>query len=405
MASPISYFTTSFPTTKQSRSLRTKKYASRKRSHSLLEEEDGIDDQDSSDESAATGSYYTGRSSTGVVLTPDEHRQYLVAGLPLDAEIPGGEFPHKPPGESSANRVTRIKLAKQLTEQSQPVYDPITPNRPNLRLQHATVMTTIMHKCILEGDFIRAGRAWGLILRDSIVGKNIDVRNAGRWGIGAEILLWDNADFSEERSQLHGKQQWFTRRGFMRAKEYYERLVVHFPFLKHNPSRTSALDFYPAMFGLWISIVQEEGSSARPLETDHADSDEENSMSDVSMGSDIDASPSLVRIQRQNKSLIEIRTSQLAEATKIADEMDALIASPPYSDDPHLLRLRGMVALWVGDLRVSSLTGDAQLYNIGKECEDDLDYRSALEKKEREVKKADSFFQKEKKRRPKSRGF
>lgn len=246
------------------------------------------------------------------VLTPEERTQYRTAGQPFDQAPPPFPFPHAPPK----------------TDRQEPPWTDATatappPPAPTLHIQHLSAITAILHRCLAEQDYTRASRAFGLILRDSVGGHAIDVRNEGRWGVGAEILLkagshrdrsiGDNA--ANDESHRHGPL--FTREGFERAKRYYERLIIQYPYVKAHAMAVNALDFYQALFGLWIYIAHEEGKTQ------------------------LDSDP------------VSLRLHELHQAREIADRMDACMSSVPFSDDLELIRLRGMVALWMADLAES----------------------------------------------------
>jgi RNA polymerase I specific initiation factor len=249
------------------------------------------------------------------VLTPEERIQYRAAGQPFDQEPPPFPFPH------SATKTDRKKSMRSDMNAKRP------PPVPTLHLQHLSVITAILHRSLAEHDYARASRAFGLILRDSIGGHTIDVRNEGRWGIGAEILLKSSSqhDCSPDKHTEDGNRSqqapMFTRQGFERAKRYYERLIVQYPFNKTHPTSVNALDFYQALFGLWIYIVHEEGKTGSTM------------------------SPELSQQDAQH--------GELEQALEIAGRMDACMSSIPFSDDLELIRLRGMVASWIADLAES----------------------------------------------------
>ncbi|KAL2012681.1 hypothetical protein VTN00DRAFT_206 [Thermoascus crustaceus] len=395
----------------QPQSNRIAKYEPRKRRRKVDDwgDEDDIEGETTDATSApeTVGSF--------LVLSPDEAHQYRIAGLPFDQELPGGNFPHAAPKEETSSRTTKKSIDTELSSLSPPIYVPQSAaQQGNLRLQHLAVITAILHRCLLEGDYIRAGRAWGLILREEFAGHPIDVRNESRWGIGAEILLRRDRQISQQAAGLRGgnaqtgPKSWFTRKGFEDAKEYYEKLILQYPYRKAAPDAISSLDFYPAMFGLWIYVVQEESNVAREAlqhhdeESDGASSEED----DVMSGSEL--SPK--RGKRRQRLIAEIRAKELEQAQQIAGRMDELMVSPPYSDSPDLLRLRGMLSLWIGDLFVLSLpqeNDDRDLQSDpGSISPDELpesiqarrEQRLAMEKKDIELKKSREFFEKAKQR-------
>lgn len=256
------------------------------------------------------------------VLTPEQRTQYRMAGQPFDQEPPPFPFPHAPPKSDG----------QEAPWTDGTVQRPIRV--PTLHLQHLSAITAILHRCLAEKDYTRASRAFGLILRDSIGGHAIDIRNEGRWGIGAEILLKagsqpDRPLGTEVPDDASSRQApLFTRQGFERARRYYERLIIQYPFSKPHAASVNALDFYQALFGLWIYIVREEGKT------------------------EIDSDP----VSRQLR--------ELKQAREIADRMDACMSSIPFSDDVELIRLRGMVALWMADLAESCSGGRAPASDV-----------------------------------------
>lgn len=136
-----------------------------------------------------------------------------------------------------------------------------------LRQQHLDVLTSLLHRCILEKDYRRASRAWGMLLRMEVNGHPLDIRAQERWGIGAELLLHGGNDLrshvapeeSETRElgeRLQDQSADSFQSGLMKAKDYYERLILQYPFRKSAADSTSSLTFYPVMFGVWIHSIQ-----------------------------------------------------------------------------------------------------------------------------------------------------
>ncbi|KAF7716650.1 Uncharacterized protein PECH_008220 [Penicillium ucsense] len=410
-----SFFSLPLPPWLQPTSTRVAQYDRRKRKKSIdWTDEEGEDayatDATSAGESASAG--------PSLILTPNESHQYRVAGLTFDQELPGGNFPHGPAREEQPSKNSKNLLNHHLHALStlrDPVYPPQSAaHQGTIRLQHLSVLTAILHKCLLQRDYVRAGRAWGLILREEFHGLPMDVRGEGRWGVGAEILLRRG---QQQLSQLNSNIQdtasatterpvpSFTRKGFEEAKEYYERLILNHPYSKSAPHAVSALTFYPAMFGLWIYVSQEESQVARKsVAAEPGDSSDEQSEDEAS-SIDLDHRTSNTKATR----VADIRKRELEEAQRIATRMDMLLGTPPYSDSAELLKLRGMVSLWVADLLVSSLETlpesshhddpEAMLTDhLPTELEARRQHRLALEQKEREIRKAEAFLEKSQKR-------
>lgn len=292
-------------------------------------------------------------STLSAVLTPDDLYQFAVAGQSVEDGLQDHPFPH---GDSKyKDRPSKFDydLRRQLRAghgSSGKAHS--SSNNPSLHQKHLAVMTTILHRSLLEEDFVRAGRALSMILRDEAEGKAIDVRAGGRWGVGAEILIrqdvqrqrtsWDqsSSSFPEHGRSPARPRAWFTRKGFEDAMKYYERLIVQYPFYIQNPGSVSALDFYPAMFGLWIYVVHKEAKlkslDSRPAETGPMG---ENKLQDEP------ASPTtMAASEHQN------RTQEHTKAREIADRMDTVMSAPPYREDAELVELRRMVGLWIRDL-------------------------------------------------------
>ncbi|KAF7125254.1 hypothetical protein CNMCM5793_001432 [Aspergillus hiratsukae] len=399
----------------QPASVRVARYESRKRKkHS-----DGWADDNGDGEGETTdAASEIAPTAPSLTLSPEEAHQYRVAGLSFDQELPGGLFPHAPAKSGSTKKENRGDILKSLSSLSPPIYPPqSSAYQGNLRLQHLAVITSILHRCLLQGDYIRAGRAWGLILREEFAGSPIDVRTDGRWGIGAEILLrrgrqvaetapgiQPNGDGREGRG--HVSKPYFTRKGFEDAKHYYERLIVQHPYRKSAPDAISSLHFYPAMFGLWVYVTQEESNSAREeIHSGHEDSPGEFS-EDEELEQEFDVGAGSKH--RRHHLITSVRARELEEAQQIAARMDEILVSPPYSDSPELLELRGMVSLWIGDLFVSCVPHqekdeyDIDDHSSMKQDADDLhdsiqarrERRLAMEKRQSEILKSREFFEK-----------
>ncbi|KAA8650595.1 uncharacterized protein ATNIH1004_003282 [Aspergillus tanneri] len=406
-----SSFSLPLPSWQQPISVRVARYERKKRKKDLDDWGDGENDTEGETTDAASEGVPPGPSLT---LSPDEAHQYRVAGLSFDEELPGGNFPHAPANEGPSTRQGRDETLKELSLMSLPMYPPQSAaHQGNIRVQHFAVLSSILHRCLLKRDYIRAGRAWGLILREEYRGIPLDVRTEGRWGIGAEILLRRDRQISdiasgaarddEEIQRKDPSKIYFTRRGLEDAKQYYERLIIQHPFRKSAPDALSSLHFYPAMFGLWVYVTHEESRVSRQNIWNRHDEPSEAS-EDEDDASDFEG-PHGSR-KRTQVLIAEARKIELDEAQKIAARMDEILMSPPYSDSPDLLELRGMVSLWIGDLFMSSLpypeSDEYDEDNNAESTEDSIqmrrEQRLAADKRQSEIQKSEEFFEKAKQR-------
>jgi hypothetical protein len=278
-------FALPIPPTHPSRSVDIKRGHKRKRRvHSGVAEQD--DDFGDPHQHKSTNEEYT------AVVSPDERRQRRAAGSSLEAPIPPFPFPHKDvASQEKHSSGTRAH----------------SPDRQSLRLQHIANMTAILHRSMRAKDWSRARRALGLLLRTEINGQPIDLRNGEYWGLGAEILF---------RHQPENGKQW-SRRGFEDAKDYYEKLIVRFPYHRSSSDSINAVDFYLALFSLWIYVAQAERASSRSTDDwlDHN-----------AVG------------------------RELEEARLILARLDRCMGTAPYADNEDFRRLRSDIILWHDNL-------------------------------------------------------
>ncbi|KAJ5907594.1 hypothetical protein N7495_000276 [Penicillium taxi] len=402
-----STFSLPLPPWLQPTSTRVAQYDRQKRKKSIEYTDDNGDGADTTDAASVAESVPARQS---LILTPNEAHQYRTAGLSFDQELPGGQFPHAPPKKEQPNKQNLPgHLPGALASLTSPVYPPqAAAHQGNVRLQHLAVLTAILHRCLLQRDYIRAGRAWGLLLREEFRGIPLDVRSEGRWGIGAEILLrkgQQKVPAEADHSLFDNTQSPFTSKGFADAQEYYERLILNHPFAKSSPNSISALHFYPAMFGLWIYTSQEESDLAREKIALNSDD-----LSDV-FSDDGNSSIDFERREAEKRQTMTsaVRAKELEQAQQIAARLGSLLASPPYSDSSELLELQGMVSLWIGDLLISSLVTspeDGEEYdpeamlidsNQGS-METRRQQQVAIERRQAELEKAREFLEKARQR-------
>lgn len=239
-----------------------------------------------------------------------------------------------------------------------------------------------------------------MLIRAEVNGQPMDIRGSGYWGIGAELLIRGNTahpqkprkaeneggnededkdnggeedesesepedkDVQPEGNELrNGERRWGTRVGLRSAKNYYERLILQYPYKRQFPGAVTALDFWPAMIGCEIYGIQwEQKAGLQRISDEEERSDDSDSgvLSDGSGAYDDGWEAKERRIRRRCQRKEErwwlerdsVRQTALSASERIAKRLDGLMNTPPYSDSHVLLRLRGMLALYIGDLSV-----------------------------------------------------
>lgn len=212
-----------------------------------------------------------------------------------------------------------------------------------LRQHHLKSMTAVLHRCFSDCDFIRAGRAWAMLLRAEQRGQSIDLRTHDRWGVGAEVLMQCESHMAhnfEDTSDSTFKRK-MKPEILAKAKEYYERVGLQYPYHKASPNASRALNSSIAMFSLWICTVKEWSSIASNEDIDEADL-EANDGVQSSYASDIE------RDHYQKRE--QVKKDTLKSAYEIVARLNQLLVSPPYSDSANLWKLCGGTFLWIADL-------------------------------------------------------
>ncbi|KAL9580611.1 MAG: hypothetical protein Q9212_004393 [Teloschistes hypoglaucus] len=292
-------------------------------------------------------------SPADVPLNESFNNQYRTAGQPFGDSLHPYPFPHAPlkiPVMARSNvqdsELTSDSNPDDLsteadqsdTDGPQVVAVSQSSTKPGLRQQHYTVLTSLLHRCILERDYARAGRAWGMLLRLETDGHPLDIRNHERWGIGAELLLHGNGNHQDR----------LTLENLDKAKDYYERLILQYPYRKSAPDATSSLKFYPVMFGIWIYAIQLRYKLATQImsgspdgqhtteSAGHSDGGSESLQSDVTATQVIDQDSA--------------RLTTIQQARGVVERLSELLISPPFSDHPGLWRIQGMLFMWISQL-------------------------------------------------------
>ncbi|KAI8957638.1 hypothetical protein F5Y11DRAFT_76191 [Daldinia sp. FL1419] len=326
-----------------------------------------------SEEAAWTGSEWgtpSSRLPSGSINplshTPDTLRQFAIAGLSPEEELPSKVnplFPHKSIRPEGKER-RRSNFSKDDTANIVKKDEGVTSKQYSERLKHISTITAILHRCLGESDIARAKRAFGLLVQT----KDVDIRQAGLWAVGSEILMRDGG--SEDQTthgQLQSKEKelrrWGSASNIEKVKSYFENLIQQHPHDPHRPHLTSALDFWPALFGIEIYNIDAEMRVAmyhlRQQEHQH---DQEEDGGGYGLDADLDMTYSDEAFEARRDTMEgarreetyaardEVRLRALAAAEAVARQMDQVMENALYGAHRGLLRLRAHLALFVGDL-------------------------------------------------------
>ncbi|KAI4110461.1 MAG: hypothetical protein LQ339_001326 [Xanthoria mediterranea] len=292
-------------------------------------------------------------SSSALPLNRFAAEEFRTAGQPLSQELPPFPFPHAAVKECArlTSRPQRSGTSPSLDSDSSVVVSsqsdedgvevvpkPKSSSDVGLRQQHYTVLTSLLHRCLMEKDYMRASRAWGILLRLEVHGHPLDIRAQERWGVGAELLLNGNTN-NEARPSLEN---------LMRAKDYYERLILQYPYRKHSPEAVSSLTFYPVMFGLWIYSIQSRYKFAVEESAVRAKGDDDPEATHISENEPEES----VSSTSSARTAVQTEACRIAveQANEVVKKLGELLISPPYSDHSGLWKIQGMLYLWLSQL-------------------------------------------------------
>ncbi|KAI0193836.1 hypothetical protein F4808DRAFT_356353 [Astrocystis sublimbata] len=309
--------------------------------------------------------------------------------------------------------------------------DDVDDKHHSARMRHLNTMTAIMHRCLREGDMGRAKRALGLLLRT----RDVDIRYDNLWAIGSEILMRegereekmvsalakrplsptflsssssesddasgsgadDDSDVvnqgsrrgrklgdAEEEEDEGGEghpnppQRWGSAANFAQVRHFFEILIQYNPYDAHRQQLPSAIDFWPALFGIEVynldaefqtslhNVYLEHGSPSLSSSRSRSRSPQDNG--DYNMDLDDDDHEDGGRRRQQDgeeededdedrdrhAAIDDLRSETQRGALRLAARMDGVLENPPYNTHPELLRLRSHVGLFVADLFLPS---------------------------------------------------
>lgn len=244
---------------------------------------------------------------------------------------------------------------------------------------HLGFLTNVILRALEEGDITRAKRAFGLVRRSEVRGKPVDLRRNGLWSLGAEVLMRDGEDAAQQQQQQQQQQQrgqqmprrqrrrrWGCAANMPQLRAYLESLVRQYPYNRLHPESISDVDFYPVLFGcefyntwaehrLALERLEQDSESWSDLDdipveayADDYLENEFNNNADPPQAQDLTGRE---RRLRQAQAELGLRAQQTM--LDVATRMDALMENAPYKTNIAMLRLRGMVALYVGDLSMA----------------------------------------------------
>ena len=277
-------------------------------------------------------------------------------------------------GGSAAQESSRkAKVARQFAALQPPLTGPFrreskapltyASKKRGLRQQHHEVLVAIMHRSLLDGDSQRAGRAWGMLMRAETSSHSFDPCTGSRWGLGAEIHMQQSiqqrhsisdqlTDSEAIKCSAHNLAILLGSEGFAKAKRYYERLIIQHPYQKALPFATNAMDFYLAMFDFWLRFIIDQQSIAEQDYLEGSPSTDNVDIVEEQHGAD--GTPILTEDCRGQLEKEKIRDNILRRVQELADRLNSLLSSPPYSDQASFWSMSAMVAQWIADLSLQT---------------------------------------------------
>lgn len=259
-------------------------------------------------------------------------------------------------------------------------------------------LTSVILRSLDEGDIPRAKAAFGAVRRSEVRGRPVDLRKNALWSLGAEILMRDGEVRSrsvlpvEEARLMAGageqerpvaehdgaasrrKRRWGSTANMPRLRAYLESLVRQYPYNRLHPDSISDLDFYPVLFSCEFYDAWVEHRLALERLADESEAWSDGDLDDVPLP-EMDMMPDFYnhddagdnndargggggdnltgRESRLRQAKADLGLRALTAMRDVAARMDSLMENAPYSRSAELLRLRGMVALYIGDLSVA----------------------------------------------------
>ena len=321
-------------------------------------------------------------------------------GCDTDAEV----YPTRP------RRLTRDFRSRHMTQmlESHGLFLPPQPPA-SLRARHQAIMAVILHRSVMTRDWARAKRAFAMLIRSDY----IDIRKI--WSLGSDILLmcppppeqtqtqtqtqtsrhYDNSAGPSTGPPPHVESK--TTQNQTQNIEYLRRLILEFPFigasagqsLKHSTEASfssfaaeraqlgaglgpvmgqarshsaNAATFWPFLIAALVAASGSTETPSGPSPPRHDDGGDDGSAENGYTHQDNHGSHNYNKDQNTMDKHVEEKQGPSAQtqihAMKIKEQLDELMNSPPWIDDPRLCCIRGMVCLWLADLQEPLLTNE-----------------------------------------------
>ncbi|KAK1999001.1 hypothetical protein LX36DRAFT_12599 [Colletotrichum falcatum] len=211
-----------------------------------------------------------------------------------------------------------------------------------------------------KGDDSNAKRAFGILMRSHVHGKPVDIRRNNYWALGAEILMREGGgSLASAANDAPEREETYPASNAPRVREYFQELIQRYPYNFKYRTAVSAVDFWPALLNYEVfQIHVQHGSHLRRLEREAEDWEDDSWQEPSLLGGggmmmdDADFRAPDARDRRLRQARDQIRLRTLDALREIAGRMDDLLEDRPFSHNHEVLRLRGMVSLYIGDLLI-----------------------------------------------------
>ncbi|KAK7981690.1 hypothetical protein PG996_009379 [Apiospora saccharicola] len=183
----------------------------------------------------------------------------------------------------------------------------------------------------------------------------------------------------ENTQPLQLPERWGSAANIDTVREYLQSLIQQYPYDRQRPHMVSAVDFWPTLFSIEIYNLDAEfkkamrqleargdedgneieaGESSENEASHYRNSDDDDEDSKDAIGEDRETRRLRrredARQARRHRARDEVRTHTRGAAEQVAARMDQQMENRPYTTHGELLRLRGMLSLYVADLNLCS---------------------------------------------------